>query len=58
LSDHSPSFPSLFGEIFPYSIFIGGPTWNLHAEQALLKDTVNRVGDLVDDGVPNHSFKG
>jgi hypothetical protein len=31
---------------------------DLHAEQALLKDTVNRVGDLVDDGVPNHSFKG
>ena len=23
-----------------------------------LKDTVNRIGDLVDDGVPNSSFKG
>jgi hypothetical protein len=24
---------------------------------SLLKDTVNRVGDLVDDGQPNQSFK-
>jgi hypothetical protein len=28
------------------------------AAASLLKDTVNRIGDLVDDGVPNSSFKG
>jgi hypothetical protein len=27
------------------------------AAASLLKDTVNRIGDLVDDGVPNHSYK-
>ena len=27
------------------------------AAASLLKDTVNRIGDLVDDGVPNSSFK-
>jgi hypothetical protein len=25
---------------------------------SLLKDTVNRIGDLLDDGQPNQSFKG
>ena len=28
------------------------------AAASLLKDTVNRIGDLVDDGLPNSSFKG
>jgi hypothetical protein len=28
------------------------------AAASLLKDTVNRIGDLVDDGQPNQSFKG
>ncbi len=28
------------------------------AVASLLKDTVNRIGDLVDDGQPNQSFKG
>ena len=28
------------------------------AAASLLKDTVNRIGDLVDDGVPNQSFEG
>ena len=28
------------------------------AAASLLKDTVNRIGDLVDDGLPNQSFKG
>ena len=28
------------------------------AAASLLKDTVNRIGDLVDDGVQNKSFKG
>jgi len=27
------------------------------AAASLLKDTVNRIGDLVDDGVPNQSFR-
>jgi hypothetical protein len=27
------------------------------AGASLLKDTVNRIGDLVDDGKPNQSFK-
>jgi len=27
------------------------------AAASLLKDTVNRIGDLVDDGQPNQSFK-
>jgi hypothetical protein len=27
------------------------------AAASLLKDTVNRIGDLVDDGVPNSSFR-
>ena len=28
------------------------------AAASILKDTVNRIGDLVDDGLPNSSFKG
>ena len=28
------------------------------AAASILKDTVNRVGDLLDDGQPNQSFKG
>ncbi len=28
------------------------------AAASILKDAVNRIGDLVDDGVPNSSFKG
>jgi Mn2+/Fe2+ NRAMP family transporter len=28
------------------------------AAASLLKDTVNRIGDLVDDGVLNSSFEG
>jgi hypothetical protein len=28
------------------------------AAASLLKDTVNRIGDLLDDGQPNQSFKG
>ena len=28
------------------------------AAASILKDTVNRVGDLLDDGKPNASFKG
>lgn len=27
------------------------------AAASLLKDSVNRIGDLVDDGLPNKSFK-
>jgi hypothetical protein len=27
------------------------------ATASLLKDTVNRIGDLLDDGKPNSSFK-
>lgn len=29
----------------------------IFAAASLLKDTVNRIGDLVDDGKPNESFK-
>ena len=29
----------------------------IFAAASILKDTVNRVGDLVDDGQPNQSFK-
>jgi hypothetical protein len=28
------------------------------AAASLLKDSVNRIGDLLDDGKPNFSFKG
>jgi divalent metal cation (Fe/Co/Zn/Cd) transporter len=28
------------------------------AAASLLKDAVNRIGDLLDDGQPNQSFKG
>ena len=28
------------------------------AAASILKDMVNRVGDLLDDGQPNQSFKG
>jgi hypothetical protein len=27
------------------------------AAASILKDTVNRIGDLVNDGLPNQSFK-
>jgi len=30
----------------------------IFAAASLLKDAVNRIGDLLDDGVPNSSFKG
>ena len=30
----------------------------IFAAASLLKDAVNRIGDLVDDGLPNSSFKG
>ena len=29
----------------------------IFAAASLLKDTVNRIGDLIDDGKPNQSFK-
>jgi hypothetical protein len=29
----------------------------IFAAASLLKDTVNRIGDLLDDGRPNQSFK-
>jgi hypothetical protein len=29
----------------------------IFAAASLLKDAVNRIGDLVDDGLPNQSFK-
>jgi divalent metal cation (Fe/Co/Zn/Cd) transporter len=29
----------------------------IFAAASLLKDTVNRIGDLLDDGKPNSSFK-
>ena len=29
----------------------------MSATASLLKDTVNRIGDLLDDGLPNSSFK-
>jgi hypothetical protein len=29
----------------------------IFAAASLLKDTVNRIGDLMDDGQPNQSFK-
>jgi hypothetical protein len=29
----------------------------IFAAASLLKDTVNRIGDLADDGKPNDSFK-
>jgi hypothetical protein len=29
----------------------------IFAAASLLKDTVNRIGDLLDDGLPNSSFK-
>ena len=28
------------------------------AAASILKDAVNRIGDLLDDGQPNQSFKG
>jgi hypothetical protein len=30
----------------------------IFAAASLLKDTVNRIGDLLDDGKPNQSFRG
>jgi len=30
----------------------------IFAGASILKDTVNRVGDLLDDGKPNRSFAG
>lgn len=30
----------------------------IFAAASLLKDTVNRLGDLIDDGKPNKSFQG
>ena len=29
----------------------------IFAAASLLKDSVNRIGDLIDDGKPNQSFK-
>ncbi len=30
----------------------------IFAAASLLKDSVNRIGDLLDDGLPNKSFEG
>ena len=30
----------------------------IFAGASILKDAVNRIGDLLDDGKPNQSFKG
>ena len=30
----------------------------IFAAASLLKDTANRIGDLLDDGKPNKSFRG
>jgi hypothetical protein len=30
----------------------------IFAAASLIKDSVNRIGDLIDDGKPNQSFKG
>jgi hypothetical protein len=30
----------------------------IFAAASILKDTTNRIGDIVDDGKPNQSFKG
>ena len=30
----------------------------IFAAASLLKDTANRIGDLLDDGKPNQSFRG
>jgi hypothetical protein len=30
----------------------------IFAAASLLKDSVNRIGELLDDGKPNESFKG
>jgi hypothetical protein len=30
----------------------------IFAAASLLKDSANRIGDLIDDGKPNQSFKG
>jgi hypothetical protein len=38
--------------------FVDPPTGVLiFAAASLLKDSVNRIGDLLDDGKPNQSFK-
>ena len=31
---------------------------DVFAAASILKDAVNRIGDLLDDGKPNSSFKG
>jgi hypothetical protein len=30
----------------------------IFAAASILKDSANRIGDLIDDGKPNQSFKG
>jgi hypothetical protein len=30
----------------------------IFAAASILKDSVNRIGDMLDDGKPNQSFKG
>jgi len=43
-------------ELFKHPLEVGEGI--VFAAASLLKDTVNRIGDLVDDGLPNKSFKG
>jgi len=39
--------------------FVDPKVWVIvFAAASILKDTVNRIGDLLDDGQPNQSFKG
>jgi len=42
-------------ELFKHPLEVGEGI--VFAAASLLKDTVNRIGDLVDDGLPNSSFK-
>ena len=45
---------------FPFVIPLVDPTVGVlvFAAASILKDAVNRIGDLMDDGKPNQSFKG
>lgn len=56
-------FLSLIGKAAGIGITLAGPFSGtpvgliVFAASSLLKDIVNRAGDLVDDGKPNDSFK-
>ncbi len=63
MTTKSLRFISLLGKATGLALLVAGPFQGtptgliVFAAASFLKDAVNRIGDLADDGKPNDSFK-